>query len=58
MPRIEWPAIDANIQSVTAILGAVVALFAKALQLAGQELVPVYAVRNNVIGYWSRFQRA
>jgi hypothetical protein len=51
MPRINRPSVDADIQGVTALLGTVMTLEAKTLQLASQELVPVSAMRNDVIGH-------
>jgi hypothetical protein len=54
MPRINRPTIDADIQGETTLLGSIVTFDAKALQSASQELVPVSAMRNDVIGYARR----
>jgi len=51
MPRINRPAVDADIQGITALLGTVMTLDTKTLQLASQELVPVSTMRNDVIGH-------
>src|SRR5262245_56506804 len=48
VPRVERPTINADIQGVPALLGAVVAINAKALQSASQKLVPVSAMRSDV----------
>jgi len=47
VPRVERPTINADIQGVPALLGAVVAINAKALQSASQELVPIPLMRND-----------
>ena len=54
MPRINRPAVETDIQGVTALLGTVMTLDAKTLQLASQELVPISAMRNDVIGHARR----
>ena len=54
VPRVERPTINADIQGVPALLGAVVAINAKALQSASQELVPIPLMRNDVIGHGRR----
>jgi hypothetical protein len=51
VPRVERPTINADIQDVPTLLGAVVAINAKALQSASQELVPIPLMRNDVIGH-------
>ena len=51
MPRINRPSVDADIQGVTALLGTVMTLDTKALQLTSQELVPVSAMRDDVIDH-------
>jgi len=54
VPGVGRPTIKADIQGETTLLGPIVTFDAKALQSASQELVPVSAMRNDVIGHARR----